>query len=148
VPALITLGPIKPTPQEVTGKYLVVSEEVGTAWKLSADIWNDGSRHLMRVAVPKFMCLLVSDKSSRLSAFDNSGRCRKIYVATNAVGRPDERGCSNDGARPGLPLNLARVEARSYLERLVAFLARVVFLWTLLIKARRLPLEITFVAGT
>jgi len=78
VPALITLGPIKPTPQEVTGKYLVVWEKVGTAWKLSADI-STGSRHLMRVDVPKFMCLLVSDKSSRLSAFDNSGRCRKIY---------------------------------------------------------------------
>jgi ketosteroid isomerase-like protein len=42
VPALITLGPIKPTPQEVTGKYLVVWEKVGTDWKLSADIWNDG----------------------------------------------------------------------------------------------------------
>jgi hypothetical protein len=42
VPALITLGPIKPTPQEVTGKYLVVREKVGTDWKLSADIWNDG----------------------------------------------------------------------------------------------------------
>ena len=31
-----------PTPQEVTGKYLVVWEKVGTDWKLSADIWNDG----------------------------------------------------------------------------------------------------------
>jgi len=40
VPALITLGPI-PTPQEVTGKYLVVREKIGTGWKLSADIWND-----------------------------------------------------------------------------------------------------------
>ena len=30
------------TPQEVTGKYLVVWEKVGTDWKLSADIWNDG----------------------------------------------------------------------------------------------------------
>ena len=29
-----------PTPQEVTGKYLVVWEKVGTDWKLSADIWN------------------------------------------------------------------------------------------------------------
>ena len=29
-------------PQEVTGKYLVVWEKVGTDWKLSADIWNDG----------------------------------------------------------------------------------------------------------
>jgi ketosteroid isomerase-like protein len=26
-----------PTPQEVTGKYLVVWEKVGTDWKLSAD---------------------------------------------------------------------------------------------------------------
>jgi len=31
-----------PTPQEVTGKYLVVWEKVGSDWKLSADIWNDG----------------------------------------------------------------------------------------------------------
>jgi hypothetical protein len=74
VPALITLGPIKPTPQEVTGKYLVVREKVGTDWKLSADIWNDGSRHLMRVAVPKFMLPARHNRP-----FDNSGRCRKIY---------------------------------------------------------------------
>ena len=40
----------------------------------------------MRVAVPKFMCLLVSDKSSRLSAFDNSGRCSKV------LWRPSVRG--------------------------------------------------------
>jgi uncharacterized protein (TIGR02246 family) len=31
-----------PTPQEVTGKYLVVWEKVGDDWKLAADIWNDG----------------------------------------------------------------------------------------------------------
>jgi uncharacterized protein (TIGR02246 family) len=31
-----------PTPQEVTGKYVVVWEEVGGDWKLAADIWNDG----------------------------------------------------------------------------------------------------------
>jgi uncharacterized protein (TIGR02246 family) len=31
-----------PTPQEVTGKYVVVWEKVGTDWKLSADIWNQG----------------------------------------------------------------------------------------------------------
>lgn len=31
-----------PTPQEVTGKYLVVWEKVGSDWKLAADIWNDG----------------------------------------------------------------------------------------------------------
>jgi uncharacterized protein (TIGR02246 family) len=30
-----------PTPQEVTGKYLVVWEKIGD-WKLAADIWNDG----------------------------------------------------------------------------------------------------------
>jgi ketosteroid isomerase-like protein len=30
------------TPQEVTGKYLVVWEKVGSDWKLAADIWNDG----------------------------------------------------------------------------------------------------------
>ena len=30
------------TPGEVTGKYLVVWEKVGSDWKLSADIWNDG----------------------------------------------------------------------------------------------------------
>src|SRR6266852_8147483 len=31
-----------PTPEEVTGKYVVVWEEVGTDWKLAADSWNDG----------------------------------------------------------------------------------------------------------
>ena len=31
-----------PTPQEVTGKYVVVWEKVGNDWKLSADIWNEG----------------------------------------------------------------------------------------------------------
>ena len=31
-----------PRPQEVTGKYLVVWEKVGSDWKLAADIWNDG----------------------------------------------------------------------------------------------------------
>jgi uncharacterized protein (TIGR02246 family) len=31
-----------PTPQEVSGKYVVVWEKVGSEWKLSADIWNDG----------------------------------------------------------------------------------------------------------
>ena len=31
-----------PTPQEVTGKYVVVWEKVGDNWKLAADIWNDG----------------------------------------------------------------------------------------------------------
>jgi len=31
-----------PTPQEVTGKYVVVWEKVGRKWKLSADNWNDG----------------------------------------------------------------------------------------------------------
>ena len=29
-------------PQEVSGKYVVVWEKVGTDWKLAADIWNDG----------------------------------------------------------------------------------------------------------
>jgi uncharacterized protein (TIGR02246 family) len=31
-----------PTPQEVTGKYVVVWEKVGNDWKLATDIWNDG----------------------------------------------------------------------------------------------------------
>jgi uncharacterized protein (TIGR02246 family) len=31
-----------PSPQEVTGKYVVVWEKVGSDWKLAADIWNDG----------------------------------------------------------------------------------------------------------
>ena len=31
-----------PTPQEVTGKYVVVWEKVGNDWKLAADIWNEG----------------------------------------------------------------------------------------------------------
>ena len=37
--ALKTKGP---TPQEMIGKYVVVWEKVGTEWKLSADIWNEG----------------------------------------------------------------------------------------------------------
>jgi uncharacterized protein (TIGR02246 family) len=33
----------KSTPsQEIVGKYVVVWEKVGTDWKLSADIWNEG----------------------------------------------------------------------------------------------------------
>ena len=31
-----------PTPQEVTGKYVVIWEKVGDDWKLATDIWNDG----------------------------------------------------------------------------------------------------------
>jgi uncharacterized protein (TIGR02246 family) len=31
-----------PTPQEVTGKYVVVWEKIGGDWKLAADIWNQG----------------------------------------------------------------------------------------------------------
>jgi uncharacterized protein (TIGR02246 family) len=31
-----------PTPQEVTGKYVVVWEKIGNDWKLAIDIWNDG----------------------------------------------------------------------------------------------------------
>jgi uncharacterized protein (TIGR02246 family) len=31
-----------PTPQEVTGKYVVVWERVGRNWQLAADIWNEG----------------------------------------------------------------------------------------------------------
>ena len=31
-----------PTPQEVTGKYVVVWEKVGNDWKLTADILNEG----------------------------------------------------------------------------------------------------------
>jgi uncharacterized protein (TIGR02246 family) len=30
------------SPQDVTGKYVVVWEKVGDDWKLAADIWNDG----------------------------------------------------------------------------------------------------------
>ncbi len=29
-------------PREVTGKYVVVWEKVGSDWKLATDIWNDG----------------------------------------------------------------------------------------------------------
>jgi len=29
-------------PSEVTGKYVVVWEKVGSEWKLATDIWNDG----------------------------------------------------------------------------------------------------------
>ena len=31
-----------PTPQDVTGKYVVVREKVEGNWKLAADIWTDG----------------------------------------------------------------------------------------------------------
>ena len=31
-----------PTPQEATGKYVVIWEKVGDDWKLATDIWNDG----------------------------------------------------------------------------------------------------------
>src|SRR3979411_840357 len=31
-----------PTPQDVTGKYVVVWEKVASDWKLAADIWNEG----------------------------------------------------------------------------------------------------------
>ncbi len=30
------------TPQNVSGKYVVVWEKVGADWKLAVDIWNDG----------------------------------------------------------------------------------------------------------
>jgi uncharacterized protein (TIGR02246 family) len=30
-----------PTPQDITGKYVVVWEKIGSDWKLAADIWND-----------------------------------------------------------------------------------------------------------
>ena|SRR5438270_3858070 len=30
------------TPQELTGKYVVVWEKIGNDWKLATDIWNDG----------------------------------------------------------------------------------------------------------
>ncbi|SRR6266508_2632679 len=32
-----------PTPQELTGKYVVVWEKIGSDWKLAVDIWNDGN---------------------------------------------------------------------------------------------------------
>ena len=35
-----------PSPQEVTGKYVVVWEKVGNDWKLASDIWNEVSRRL------------------------------------------------------------------------------------------------------
>ena len=37
--SLKTKGPMQ---KEVTGKYLVVWEKIGSDWKLAADIWNDG----------------------------------------------------------------------------------------------------------
>ena len=30
-----------PTPQDITGKYVVVWEKIGSDWKLAADIWNE-----------------------------------------------------------------------------------------------------------
>lgn len=35
--ALMTRGP---QPQQVTGKYVVIWEKVGSDWKLATDIWN------------------------------------------------------------------------------------------------------------
>jgi uncharacterized protein (TIGR02246 family) len=29
-------------PQEISGKYVVIWEKVGSDWKLAADIWNEG----------------------------------------------------------------------------------------------------------
>ena len=37
--SLKTKGPM---PKEVTGKYVVAWEKIGSDWKLAADIWNDG----------------------------------------------------------------------------------------------------------
>ncbi|MFL6929395.1 MAG: YybH family protein [Xanthobacteraceae bacterium] len=37
-----TLKTKGPTPQEISGKYVVVWEKVGNDWKLATDIWNDG----------------------------------------------------------------------------------------------------------
>ena len=31
-----------PAPQQVSGKYVVVWEKVGSDWKLAIDIWNEG----------------------------------------------------------------------------------------------------------
>src|SRR5437660_1489512 len=31
-----------PAPHEVTGKFVVIWEKVGSDWKLATDIWNDG----------------------------------------------------------------------------------------------------------
>jgi uncharacterized protein (TIGR02246 family) len=31
------------SPQQIAGKYVVVWEKIGNAWKLSSDIWNDGN---------------------------------------------------------------------------------------------------------
>ena len=30
------------TPQELTGKYVVIWEKVGGNWKMATDIWNEG----------------------------------------------------------------------------------------------------------
>jgi uncharacterized protein (TIGR02246 family) len=38
---IVSLKTKGPTPKEVTGKYVVVWEKVGSDWKLAADIWND-----------------------------------------------------------------------------------------------------------
>ena len=38
----VSLKTKEPTPQEITGKFVVVWEKVGADWKLAADIWNDG----------------------------------------------------------------------------------------------------------
>jgi hypothetical protein len=36
------MSPRARMPKEVTGKYLVVWEKIGSDWKLASDIWNDG----------------------------------------------------------------------------------------------------------
>jgi uncharacterized protein (TIGR02246 family) len=39
---IFTLKTKGATPKEVSGKYLVVWEKMGSEWMLAADIWNDG----------------------------------------------------------------------------------------------------------
>jgi uncharacterized protein (TIGR02246 family) len=41
------------TPQEVTGKYVVVWEMVGSDWKLATDIWNTGNSHASFTPLPR-----------------------------------------------------------------------------------------------
>lgn len=69
-----------PTPQEVTGKYLVVWEKIGSDWKLAADIWNDGKYRSGRHCVER-----------------GRGRCHCAACRRRAPSRPSHR-CSGRDA--------------------------------------------------
>src|SRR3981189_1934256 len=71
------------TPQEVTGKYLVVWEKVGTDWKLSAAVWDEG-KEARPFQTARFSVLLVRGPSApvRLAGCRRNEGHRKIRTDT------------------------------------------------------------------